>query len=81
MNGTSNQIESVIGVNEGEVDVVSYIIVNATSEMGCVGEADTFSVTIHPTPIVTFTGDILSGCEPHNVVFTSETNIPVSNCE
>tara|TARA_B100000508_G_scaffold141026_1_gene145280 strand:+ start:58108 stop:63465 length:5358 start_codon:yes stop_codon:yes gene_type:complete len=43
-----------------------------TDANGC-QNVDQVDVTVEPAPVVTFNGDILSGCAPHTVNFTNTT--------
>jgi gliding motility-associated-like protein len=78
--GISGTIPPVIGFNSGSTPIVSTISTYATSTAGCVGPVETFNVTVHPIPQVDFSGDILSGCEAHEVQFSSQSNIPAASC-
>ncbi|MCJ8288389.1 MAG: gliding motility-associated C-terminal domain-containing protein [Crocinitomicaceae bacterium] len=78
--GVGGTIASVVGVNSGSTPITATISAYATSDLGCVGPTETFDVIVNPIPEVDFSGDILSGCEPHEVQFTYVTNIPSVDC-
>ncbi|MCH2231723.1 MAG: gliding motility-associated C-terminal domain-containing protein [Crocinitomicaceae bacterium] len=78
--GIGGSINSVTGVNTSSSPVSSIIAAFATSDLGCVGPIETFNVTVHPIPEVEFSGDVLSGCEPHEVQFTGVSNIAGVDC-
>lgn len=49
------------------------IIVTPTSPEGCVGQSDQFTISTYSGPAVSFTADVISGCEPLVVTFTNNT--------
>lgn len=54
--------------------VTTTYTVTATDNCGTPAVTDAVTITVNPTPVVTFTADDLQGCEPHNVNFTNTTN-------
>jgi len=56
-------------------------IVTATDNCGTPSITDNVTITVNPTPVVTFTADNLQGCTPVSVNFTNTTNpADVGNC-
>ncbi|HIP31208.1 MAG TPA: PKD domain-containing protein, partial [Crocinitomicaceae bacterium] len=53
--------------------------VTATDANGCIN-TDDVTITVNPNPIVLFSGDVLSGCEPLEVVFANLTVGNSVNC-
>lgn len=61
---------------------------NTTTTYSCVvgdacgNQADTglITVTVNPTPVISFTGDNLDGCSPVCVNFTPLSNPPIASC-
>ena len=51
----------------------THIITNTI--LGGCGGVDTYTVTVHPTPTVTFVSDIQDGCQPVEVTFTNTGTI------
>jgi gliding motility-associated-like protein len=79
LSGTGN-IPAFPGVNAGLLPAIATIEVIATSPDGCVSDPITFTITVNPLPIVSFTGDPLQGCEPHTVTFINTTVPSSSTC-
>lgn len=78
--GNSGVIPSIIGVNFDTVPITVTISAYAVSNAGCIGPSETFNITVNPIPEVSFYGDVLSGCEPHEVLFTATSNVTSANC-
>ncbi|MFZ5553511.1 MAG: gliding motility-associated C-terminal domain-containing protein [Bacteroidota bacterium] len=47
---------------------------------GSCGTTSTLDITVNPLPVVTFTGDTLSGCVPVTTNFVNTTTLPSSSC-
>jgi len=47
---------------------------------GSCGTTSTLDITVNPLPVVTFTGDTLSGCVPVTTNFVNTTALASSNC-
>ena len=76
----SGDIASSSGINPSAADANATIEVTPTTPAGCVGNTETFVVTVHPRPDVTLSGDVLVGCAPLQVNFTN-TSAPLGdNC-
>lgn len=61
-----------------DVDTVFYYLkMTATSQYGCIKEADSLQIAIFQTPVASFLTDKINGCAPLSVVFanTSQTFI------
>jgi gliding motility-associated-like protein len=54
----------------------AHVITNTI--LGGCGGVDTYTVTVHPTPTVTFVSDIQDGCQPVEVTFTNTGTIGTS---
>jgi len=50
-----------------------------TDANGC-SNSDDVTITLEPLPVVSFVGDVLSGCEPLEVTFTNTTPGNLTNC-
>ena len=75
LNGTSNlQDPTYIYTSDG----VYTINLSVTSADGCIGDTN-FSFEVYPLPIVSFTSDTSSGCEPFCVSFIDATSISSGN--
>jgi gliding motility-associated-like protein len=72
LSGTGN-IGGYTGTTGSTSDVTVVIEVTPSTAAGCVGPVETFNVAVHPTPVVVFTADDLSGCSPLQVTFNSLT--------
>ena len=59
--------------------VTGNYFVTGTDANGCIG-TDDVTVTVEEVPIVSFVGDILSGCAPLEVTFTNTTPGITSDC-
>lgn len=59
------------------VEVTPYVDHGTTI---CYGSPETFTITVHPEPVVSFTGDPLSGCEPLIVNFTNTSSPAGTGC-
>jgi gliding motility-associated-like protein len=75
----SNPNAGLINWDNGVTDGLAFnspigiTVYNVTTQL-CGGECsatDQVSITVHPTPVVSFEGDDLFGCEPHLVTFTN----------
>jgi gliding motility-associated-like protein len=73
-------IAPFIATNGTGADITVTVSVTPTSPNGCVGPASTFDITIHPNPIVSFTGGPLQGCAPLLVTFDNTSTPPGANC-
>ncbi|MCB9223761.1 MAG: PKD domain-containing protein [Crocinitomicaceae bacterium] len=78
LSGTGD-IGSFNGVNGTGSPILSNIIVTPTSNNGCVGPSQNFTITVNPLPEVDFT-DMAVGCEPLTAVFTNTTIGTSTNC-
>jgi gliding motility-associated-like protein len=54
----SGNVPSFTAINPTTSDLIDSVIVTPTSPDGCVGVADTFTITIHPTPVVTLGANV-----------------------
>jgi gliding motility-associated-like protein len=45
----------------------------AASPLGCVGPTESFTIIVSPNPVIDFSADVRSGCEPLTVTFTNNT--------
>ena len=70
-NGTGN-IGSFTASNPQTVTVEVTPTSNATNG-SCVGPPVLFDITVNPLPVVQFTADIFSGCEPTTITFTDQS--------
>lgn len=69
--GTSSLVNpSYVYTNYG----IFTVVLDATSDNGCVS-SETVDITVHPNPVVDFTGDDLAGCNTHCVNFTNNSSI------
>lgn len=55
--------------------VTTVYTVTATDNCGTPAVTDAVTITVNPTPAVSFSADDLQGCEPHSVNFTNTTNV------
>lgn len=79
LSGTGN-IPNFLATNGTGSDISVTISVTPTSPNGCVGLPETFVITIHANPIVSFMADTLTGCSPFAVNFTNTSSILGQNC-
>jgi gliding motility-associated-like protein len=73
-------IAPFIATNGTGADITATVSVTPTSPNGCVGLPSTFDITIHPNPIVSFTGGPLQGCAPLVVTFDNTSTPAGANC-
>ena len=78
--GNSGVIPSIVAVNSDTTPLTVTISAYAVSSLGCVGPTQVFDVIVNPIPEVSFYGDVLSGCEPHEVLFTASSNTNSATC-
>jgi gliding motility-associated-like protein len=74
-------IDNFISLNGTSSSESAIIIVESLTINGCIGIPDTFLITINPTPLVSFTGNPLSGCEPLEIEFTNTSLTQSQTCE
>lgn len=75
INGPGNT--NTLTVNPTVTTTYSCVVSDA-----CGNQADTgmVTVTVNPTPVISFTGDNLAGCSPVCVNFTPLSNPPLASC-
>lgn len=72
------------GVNNGvsfipTLGTVTYSVIG-TDAFGC-SNADQLTISVEPSPSVSFVADVNSGCSPLNVIFTNTSSGSLTNCE
>jgi gliding motility-associated-like protein len=76
----SGNIPTFTGLNLSGAPVTVTVEVFATTASGCVGAPTSFDVTIHPTPVVSFTVDPYEICAPQQVTFHNTSAPSGTNC-
>ena len=76
----SGNISSFIATNSSTAPLTVTVEYVATSADGCISDPETFTVTVNPTPAVSFTTDPVVGCAPVNVTFYNTTVPAGVNC-
>ncbi|MBI3510100.1 MAG: gliding motility-associated C-terminal domain-containing protein [Bacteroidetes bacterium] len=75
LNNNSNNVSITVSPT-----VTTTYTVVATDVCNTPADTTTFTVTVNPLPVITFSGDVLSGCAPHCVNFTGSSNPSSANC-
>lgn len=76
----NGMIPIFLAQNGTGTDISVTVSVTPTSPNGCVGLPATFIITVHANPIVSFSADTLTGCEPFEVNFTNTSSVAGQNC-
>ncbi|NOQ73173.1 MAG: PKD domain-containing protein [Crocinitomix sp.] len=76
----AGNIPTFAGLNLSGATVTVIVEVFATTASGCVGAPTTFEVTIHPTPVVSFSIDDYQICAPQAVTFHNTSTPTGVNC-